>query len=312
MLVFIARRMGQMILVMLGVSVLVFAMLEVNVDNLAVKVLGPYSSQESREIWLQENGFNRPMYERYVDWIGEIATGDLGKSVTLYKGQTVVAVMAPRLLNTAILGGLVMAVMVPIALLLGVLAGMKEGSLLDRFVSTFTIITTSIPEYATGPMLIVFFVYLIPLFPGTAAMSSGWDWSAMVLPVIVLVLYDIGYVARMTRASMAEVMTTHYIRTARLKGLPFGRIIVRHALRNALIAPFTVIMLQLNWLLSGVVVTEAIFAYRGFGKLLLDASLSGDIFIIEACCLVAVFVAVGSQLISDIGYRFLNPRLRFG
>ncbi len=311
MLVFIARRMGQMVLVMLGVSLLVFLMLEVNVDNLAVKVLGPYSSEESREIWLEENGFNKPIYVRYFEWIGSIATGDLGKSVTLYKGQSVAEVMGPRLVNTAILGGLVMLVMVPIALVLGVLAGMKEGSALDRTVSSATIITTSIPEYATAPLLIVLFVYAIPIFPGTAAMSSGWEWSAIVLPVLVLVLYDVGYVARMTRASMAEVMTTHYIRTARLKGLPFRRIILRHALRNALIAPFTVIMLQLNWLLSGVVVTEAIFAYRGFGKLLLDASLAGDIFIIEACCLVAVFVAVGSQMVSDIGYRFLNPRLRF-
>ncbi|MEX0759159.1 MAG: ABC transporter permease [Tistlia sp.] len=311
MLVFIARRLGQMVLVMLGVSVLVFLLLEVNVENLAVKVLGPYSAPEARALWLEQNGFNEPIYVRYFTWIGGILSGDLGESVTLYKGQSVAEILGPRLVNTAILGGLVMLVMVPIALVLGVLAGMKEGSALDRSVSTFTIVTTSIPEYATAPLLIVLFVYLIPIFPGTAAMSAGWDWSAIVLPVLVLVLYDVGYVARMTRASMAEVMTTHYIRTARLKGLPFGRIITRHALRNALIAPFTVIMLQLNWLLSGVVVTEAIFAYRGFGKLLLDASLAGDIFIIEAACLVAVFVAVGSQLISDVGYRFLNPRLRF-
>ncbi len=133
----------------------------------------------------------------------------------------------------------------------------------------------------------------------------------MILPVMVLVIYDFGYVARMTRASMAEVMTTHYIRTAVLKGLRYDRVIMKHALRNALIAPFTVIMLQINWLLSGVIVVEFFFAYKGFGALLLEASLNQDIFVIEACAMVAVFVAVTSQTIADIGYTYLNPRIRF-
>ena len=133
----------------------------------------------------------------------------------------------------------------------------------------------------------------------------------MVLPVLTLVLYDFGYVARMTRASMAEVMTSQYIRTAVLKGLPYRRVILRHALRNALIAPFTVIVLQLNWLLSGVVVVEVFFHYDGFGKLLLDAALFGDLYVIQAATLAAVLVAVVSQLISDVGYTFLNPRIRF-
>jgi peptide/nickel transport system permease protein len=127
----------------------------------------------------------------------------------------------------------------------------------------------------------------------------------------VLVLYDFGYVARMTRASMAEVMTTHYIRTAILKGLPYRQVILKHALRNALIAPFTVIMLQVSWLLSGVIVVESFFAYRGFGALLLEASLNQDIFLIEACAMTAVFVAVSTQTLADIGYTYLNPRIRF-
>jgi peptide/nickel transport system permease protein len=110
---------------------------------------------------------------------------------------------------------------------------------------------------------------------------------------------------------MAEVMTSQYVRTAILKGIPYRRVIVRHALRNALIAPFTVIMLQLNWLLSGVIVVEVFFAYKGFGSLLYDAALFGDIYVIEACTLVAVFVAVFSQFISDVGYTLLNPRIRF-
>ncbi|MCP4590199.1 MAG: ABC transporter permease, partial [bacterium] len=154
-------------------------------------------------------------------------------------------------------------------------------------------------------------VFWLGWLPGTSSMSDGFEWSQMVLPVLVLLSYDFGYVARMTRASMAEVMDSQYIRTAILKGLPYKVVILRHALRNALIAPFTIIVLQLNWLLSGVIVVEVFFAYKGFGKLLLDAALFGDIYVVEACTLVAVFVAVFSQFISDIGYTLLNPRIRF-
>ena len=142
-------------------------------------------------------------------------------------------------------------------------------------------------------------------------MFEGFDWKQLILPVLVLLVYDFGYVTRMTRASMAEVMTTHYVRTAVLKGLPYKRVILKHALRNALIAPFTVLMLQINWLLSGVIVVEFFYAYKGFGALLLEAALRQDIYMIEACTMVAVFVVVMTQVFSDIAYTLLNPRIRF-
>ena len=201
--------------------------------------------------------------------------------------------------------------MVFIALVLGVLAGMKEGSLQDRAISVFSIVTTSIPEYASAVFLVGVFVFWLGWLPGTSSMTAGFNVVELVLPVLVLTLYGFGYIARMTRASMAEVMTTPYIRTAVLKGLPYRHIILRHALRNALIAPFTVIMLQINWLLSGVVVTEFAFGYKGFGALLLEAALRRDIFVIEACGTAAVFVAVFTQTIGDLGYTYLNPRIRF-
>jgi peptide/nickel transport system permease protein len=204
-----------------------------------------------------------------------------------------------------------MAVVVPVSLGLGVLAGMREGSRLDRGISVTSIVTTSIPEFASAPLLLTIFVFYLGVLPGTSSMTDGFDIVQLVLPVMVLVLYDFGYVARMTRASMAEVMMTHYIRTAILKGLPYKTVIMRHALRNALIAPFTVIMLQINWLLSGVIVVEFFFAYKGFGALLLEASLNQDIFLIEACAMVAVFVAVSTSTLADVGYAYLNPRIRF-
>ena len=306
MVILVGKRLGLMIVTMLVVSVLVFLLLEVNGESVAIKVLGPFSSDEQRTLWLERNGYFEPIY---VSWLGHFATGDFGDSIRFK--VPVSEVLWPRLLNTAILGACTYLFMVPLGLGLGVLAGMKEGSWLDRTISVGSIITTSVPEFASAVLFSVLLVFSLSWLPGTSGMVSGWDWKQMVLPVLVLVTYGFGYLARMTRASMAEVMTTQYIRTAVLKGLPYRRVVLGHALRNALIAPFTVIMLQVNWLLSGVIVVEFFFAYKGFGALLLEASLNQDIFVIEACAMVAVFVAVMTQLIADIGYTYLNPRIRF-
>lgn len=309
MLIFLAKRLAFMALTMLAVSILLFLLLEVNGDAVAVKVLGPYTTQEQRALWLVANGYDRPLTIRYVEWLGNILSGDFGQSIRFR--VPVSEVLWPRLANTAILGGVTFAVMIPLALLLGVLAGMREGSALDRSISVGSIVTTSIPEFASAVLLTFVFVFWLAWLPGTSAMNDGFAWRELVLPVTVLVLYGFGYIARMTRASMAEVMQTPYIRTAILKGLPYRQVILRHALRNALIAPFTVIMLQVNWLLSGVIVVEFFFAYKGFGALLLEASLNQDIYLIQACAMVAVFVAVTTQTVADIGYTYLNPRIRF-
>ncbi|MGH6948989.1 MAG: ABC transporter permease [Kiloniellales bacterium] len=309
MLIMVSRRLGSMLLTMLVVSILLFLLLEVDSRSVATKVLGPYSSQEQREIWLEEHGYNDPLPERYVRWLGNFVVGDFGESVRFK--VPVSEVLWPRLANTGILALATLAVLIPLSLFLGVLAGMREGSALDRTISVASIVTTSVPEFASAPLLAAIFVFYLGWLPGTSGMTSGFAPIQLILPVMVLVLYDVGYVTRMTRASMAEVMMTHYIRTAVLKGLPYRTVIMRHALRNALIAPFTVIMLQINWLLSGVIVVEYFFSYKGFGALLLEASLNQDIYLIEACAMVAVFVAVGTQVIADIGYTYLNPRIRF-
>lgn len=309
MVIFLAKRLAFMIVTMLVVSILLFLLLEVNGEAVAVKVLGPYTSIEQRTIWLENNGYFRPLYVRYFDWLLNIATGDFGQSIR-FKAP-VSDILWDRLGNTAILGAATYAIMVPDSLALGVLAGMKEGSALDRVISLTSIGTTSVPEFASAVLLAFIFVFALGWLPGTSTMSGGFDPVQLILPVSVLFLYGFGYLVRMTRASMAEVMQTPYIRTAVLKGLPYHQVILRHALRNALIAPFTVIMLQINWLLSGVIVVEFFFAYKGFGALLLEASLNQDIYMIQACAMVAVFVAVATQTIADIGYTYLNPRIRF-
>ena len=304
-----AKRVGFMALTMIVVSLLLFLLLEISPGNVATKVLGPYSNEEQRNLWLEAHGYFEPLYVRYFSWLWHFVTGDFGESIRFK--VPVADVLWPRLWNTAILGFATFLVMIPLSLSLGILAGMREGSPLDRTISVSSIVTTSVPEFASAVFMSAIFVFWLGLLPGTSGMSDGFSIIQLILPVTVLVVYDFGYVARMTRASMAEVMTTPYIRTAILKGLPRSQVILKHALRNALITPFTVIMLQINWLLSGVIVVEFFFAYKGFGALLLEASLNQDIFLIEACAMVAVFVAVATQTIADVGYTYLNPRIRF-
>ena len=255
-----------------------------------------------------------------------VLQGDWGFS-TVFK-QPVSQIIAERLGATGMLMLWVMIVMVPASLLIGVLSGMREGSRLDRGLSIFSIASTATPEYVSGVVLIALFAStttgLSPwlaehgwisgktLFMGTAtsALDSGITFWNFGLPVMTIALYGIGYIARMTRASMTEVMTAQYIRTARLKGVSFGNVVMKHALRNALIAPFTVIMLQFPWLLNGVVIVETLFNYKGFGWTLVQAAGNNDIELLLACSVVAVFVVLVTQLISDIGYVFLNPRIR--
>lgn len=203
---------------------------------------------------------------------------------------------------------------IPIALLLGVFAGMREGSKTDRSLSTFAIATSATPEYVSGVVLIAIFASSavgLKWFKGSAAQAmTAPSIENFTLPVLTIALFNIGYIARMTRASMAEVMTAQYIRTARLKGVSFAGIVIKHALRNALIAPFTIIALQIPYLLTGVVITETLFNYKGIGWQLVQAAGNNDIEMLLGVSVVSVVIVLISQLISDIGYVFLNPRIR--
>jgi len=308
----IGQRLLQMALIMIVVSLVLFVVFDSPKfkKQLAVNELGGFAvatlTESDYEKWLENKGLNVPIYERYGKWVWGLVHGDFGRS--FQKNADVGQLLGRALIKTGILAFWVFALMIPLALVTGVLAGIAEGRVQDRAITFVSVLFTSVPEIATAIILTVVFALGLGWFP---AKSKGDGLIYIVLPVLTLVLYDFGYVARMTRASVAEVMTSQYIRTAVLKGIPYRRVILKHVLRNALIAPFTVIVLQLNWLLSGVVVVEVFFQYNGFGKLLLDAALFGDLYVVQAATLAAVLVAVISQIISDVGYTFLNPRIRF-
>jgi peptide/nickel transport system permease protein len=356
---FILRRFGVMLLTAICLTFVVFFMtnLQPNLEKLAKSEASVRMEDDAVVSWLAENGYARPTILRYGEWLGVvpgwtitdadgtvrgrcirdgltaetaparcgILQGDWGFSTVFKVGVGDVLARALSLTGWLMLS--VMLVMVPVSLLLGVLSGMREGSRMDRSLSTFAIASTATPEYVSGVILIALLASattgLSPvlaeagliegktLFQGTAtsAMDDITFWN-FGLPVLTIALYGIGYIARMTRASMTEVMTQQYIRTARLKGVNFQQVVMRHALRNALIAPFTVIMLQFPWLLNGVVIVETLFNYKGFGWTLVQAAGNNDVELLLGCSVVAVFVVLVTQLISDIGYVFLNPRIR--
>jgi peptide/nickel transport system permease protein len=315
MLKLIIRRLAQMLVIMAVISLVLFAIFDTDQykKRIALSELGGFGvatlSDADYQGWLEKKGLNKPFVDRYGDWLVNIAHGEFGHS--LEKDTEVGPLLAGSLWNTAILAFWVFAIMIPVSLILGVLAGMDEGAWLDRVISVVSVVSTSIPQIAVAVLLTTFLGLRLAWVPTKSAMVDGFDFRQLILPVLTLVIYDVGYMARMTRASMAEVMTSHFIRTAVLKGIPYKRVILRHALPNALIVPFTLVFLQLNWLLSEIVVIEVFFQYRGFGRMLYDAAIFGDIAVVQAAALVAVGVAVTSQLLSDVGYMLLNPRVRF-
>jgi peptide/nickel transport system permease protein len=313
MLRYLLNRFGTMLLTMLAISMLVFFIAEVVPIDPARNALGRYASQQKVDELREKMGFNRPVLVRYIDWITSALRGDFGESIHFRRPVSeLIAVRLGRSLTLAALG---FAFMIPLGLALGCIAGITEGKLLDRIISLTSSVAVSIPPFAGGIFMIVVFALWLDWLPGVSIPdpdASFLEFSKkLILPILTLSLDEIGYLARFTRVNMAEVLESDYIRTAVLKGIPKRKVIWRHALRNALIAPFTAIMMHVNWLIGGVVVVEVLFNYPGLGRLLVDATQRNDIILLEGCTLVLTFVAVSSQVIGDIGIYFMNPRIRF-
>jgi peptide/nickel transport system permease protein len=250
---------------------------------------------------------------RYIPLQRGLLRGDPG--VSFFTRRPVAETLMRRLKNTAILAGIAFVIVMPLAVLLGLIAGLNEGKFIDRLASISSLVATATPEFASGVFLILIFSTWLKLVPGAVVVTSDRaifeNPEMLVLPVLTLTLIELGYVLRITRASMVEVMRTNYIRTAVLKGLPRSRVVWKHALRNALMAPITIIMLHVNWLLGGIVIVETLFGFPGLGRYVLEAALFKDVFATEAAAMLLVVVAVGTQLLADVIYTYLNPRIRY-
>jgi len=265
--------------------------------------------------------------QEYIPLLKGLVRGDPGLS--LQTGRPVMSTLGTRVRNTAILAGTAFLLIMPLALLLGIIAGINEGKWLDRLISIASLGTTATPEFVSGVFFILIFGIWLAVLPAVTVFDSadaiftdplltigdfelrGINLKLLALPLLTLTAVELGYVARMTRASMVEVMGSAYIRTAILKGMPYWRVVWRHAVRNALMAPITVIMLHVNWLVGGVVVVEAIFGFPGLGRYIYEAAIFGDFNAVEAAAMLMVTIAVATRLIGDLAYTLLNPRIRY-
>ncbi|MGC8780786.1 MAG: ABC transporter permease, partial [Anaerolineae bacterium] len=284
----------------------------VDTQNHAVR----WETGSDKEVWVFIQGTGWKAFAggplEYVPLQRGLLRGDPG--ISLRTGRPVADLLFTRLRNSLVLAGAAFVIVMPLALALGVLAGLNEGKPLDRILSIGGMMFSVTPEFATGIFLIVIFAFWLKLAPGATVFGEKAPWTRpemLILPIMTLTLVELGYVLRITRASVVEVIKAPYIRTAFLKGLPYWHIVMKHVLRNALMAPITVIMLHVNWLLGGIVVVEAIFGYPGLGSYLLESALFKDYNAIEAGAMVLVVVAVATQLLADLIYTLINPRIRY-
>ncbi len=315
MLGYLRRRLVALVLTLLVTSIIIFGMSEIIPVDPARSILGQYTTDENVAALRLSMGLDRPVPERYARWLWNFVRGDMGESFRL--GTEIRPLLFTRFRNSMILALAAMLVLIPASLVCGIIAGLREGRWQDWLISSSALLTTSLPEFVTGILLIIIFAWWLKWLPGNSLPTAEGanplqQPSQLVLPAMTLALSQFGYVTRITRVSIAKVMQAPYIRTAVLKGLPYRTVVLRHALRNALLAPITVLTTQFGWMIGGLIVIESLFSYPGLGRLFATAALFNDIPMLEASAMLGIMIAVGSQLLADLSYALLNPRIRHG
>ena len=308
----VAQRILLGLLMLLGVSALIFAGTQLLPGDVAQSILGQEATPEAVANLRKEMGLNEPAVTRYVHWLGGAVTGDFGKALS--NGQPISGTLAKRLSNTLFLAFWAAVVSVPLAIGLGVLAARHRNGFLDRAISGFGLASVALPEFFVAYVLMYFFAVKLQWLTSVSTVFEGMPLKerlgAIVIPVMVLTLAVLAHMMRMTRAAILNVMQSAYIETAELKGLSALQIIWRHALPNALAPIINVVMLNLAFLVVGVVVVEVIFVYPGMGQYLVDHVAKRDVPVVQACGLVFATVYIGLNIVADIAGVVSNPRLR--
>jgi peptide/nickel transport system permease protein len=311
MLAFVARRVAAGAAVLVAVSVLVFAATNLLPGDAATAILGRNATPDAVTELRGQLGLDRPVVERYGDWISAFVRGDLGESALL--GQPVSEVISDPLLNTAVLAGLTLLVLAPVVVILGVVAGARAGTRADHVISGTLLGLIALPEFVVGALLISLLAVRLGMFPPVSLVAPGENplshGSALVLPVLTLLLVGAAYATRMLRAGVAEAMTSPYVEMARLSGVPESRVVLG-ALRNALVPTVQVFALTAQWLLGGVVAVEVVFAYPGLGATLVTAVTDRDLPVVQAVAMLVAAVYVAINIIADLLIVLLVPKLR--
>ena len=315
----IMRRLGIGLVTLWVVSILMFAGTEILPGDVAEIMLGQEATPESLAALREKLGLNKSAPVRYFEWLGDMATFDLGLSLAGHSGTggggaTIEVLIGARLQNTLLLSSIVAAISVPLSVTLGLLAAMFPTSLFDRAVTFSTLCLVAVPEFFVATMLVLILAVQLQWLPSIATMTdfdSVWDMlRSLSLPILTLCFVLLAQMARMTRAAVLNVMSSPYIEMAILKGVPRRRIILRHALFNAIGPIVNIIALNLAYLVSGVVVVEVIFAFPGLAKLMVDGVQVRDMPLVQACGMIFCATYVVLILVSDIASIVSNPRLR--
>ena len=311
----IAQRIALGLLLLWAVSILIFVGTLILPGDVAQAILGQAATPETLANMRTELGLNEPALSRYLNWAGGVLQGDLGKALT--NGEDIAQAIGKRLGNTLFLAFWAAVVSVPLAIFLGLMAVRYRNRWPDKLISGFTLATISVPEFLLGYIAVYFLAVKWRLLPSLASiydgMTLGEQLYAISMPVLVLVLTVLGHMMRMTRAAILNVMQSAYIETAELKGLRPISIIAKHAFPNAIAPVINVVMLNMAYLVVGVVgvvVVEVVFVYPDMGQYLVDHVSKRDIPVVQACGLVFAAIYIGLNIVADVVSILANPRLR--
>ena len=308
----LVQRIALGLLLLLAVSVVIFLGIEALPGDTAQAILGQSATEVALANLREALGLNQPALTRYFNWLWGLLNGDLGTSLT--NQRPIGPAIARRLGNTIFLASAAAVIAVPLALVLGLIAARYAGRLPDKIISAATLTTVSLPEFVAGYFVIYLLTQLFPVFQPVAMVLPGMSfWAklqAVALPVIVLVLVVLAHMMRMTRAAILNVMESAYIETAELKGLPPMRIIWRHAFPNAIAPIVQGIVLNLAYLVVGVVVVEVVFSYNALGQYLIDHVTKRDLPVVQAVGMIFATAYISLNIFADLVAILANPRLR--
>ena len=308
----VIQRIGIGLATLWVVSVIVFIATSILPGDVAQIVLGQSATPETLAALRAEMGLDKPGYIQYFSWLGNMMTGDLG--ISKAGGATISSLIGGRIGNTMMMAGLVALISIPISIALGLWAAMNPGTWLDRIVTFGTLSTISVPEFFIATVLVLIFAVELHWLPSTIYLTGDETFlelfRALAMALFTLVIVVSAQMIRMTRAGILNVMNSPYIEMAILKGVPKKRIILRHALFNAIGPIVNVIALNLAYLVSGVVIVETIFSYPGLAKLMIDGVQTRDLPLVQACAMIFCGTYVVLIILADVASILSNPRLR--
>jgi peptide/nickel transport system permease protein len=314
MAAYIVQRLVAVVLIIVTMSVLVFLATHALPSNSADLILGQYSTPETKAALEHKLGFDQPLVAQYWHWASGMLQGDMGRSFEMER--PVAPILWDAFSRSAVLAVSAMVLVSTLGLALGVTAAVWRGRWPDHATSIFTYLGVSLPEFYWGLVLVLVFGSTLHLLPSTgyASLSNGIGpfVSHLILPVATLTLALLAHVTRLTRSSMMEALDSMYVKVARARGLPERVVILRHALRNALIPSITVLAQDFGFLIGGIVAVETVFAYPGLGRMLVGALERQDLPVMQAAILVLTGVYCLANLAADLLYGVVNPRIRYG